>query len=113
MSKLKIDLNDWRERVQKADPEEKALEDIDNASDMIFLDLQEKDGKSTSSDSDKIETKKNHPQLVAAHAITCAINRRNDAYCTLKIEELRLLKSVDNSLERIADAMESAKGKKR
>lgn len=58
-----------------------------------------------------VDIMRKYPELVAAHAQVHAINRLELTYRMLKIEELRLLESIAVSLEKIAGAAESAKGK--
>lgn len=111
MSKLKIDLNDWREQAMNDDPADIAANDLESAAEWVFVMLDEEVLERTTSLNDQINTMRKYPELVAAHAQAHAINRLELTYRTLKIEELRLLGSIADSLEKIASATESAKGK--
>lgn len=92
---IKIDLNEWREEAQHHDPEMKACEDIYDAAETVFVALQKEGEERFATGRDKIEAMKNHPELVAAHAIAHAVNRFELSYRTLKIEELRLLAAAN------------------
>ncbi|MBV6448921.1 hypothetical protein [Nitrosomonas sp.] len=112
MSKLEIDLDAWRAQAMNDDPAEIADIDLECAAEWGFVMLDEETLERTASLNDKINTMRKRPELVAAHAKAHAINRLEHTYRTLKIEELRLLGSIADSLERIASAAESAKGKR-
>lgn len=111
MSKLKIDLDDWREQAINDDPDDIAGIDLESAAEWIFVMLDEESLERTTSFNDKIDTMRKHPGLVVAHALAHGISRFEHTYRTLKIEELRLLGSIADSLEKIAGAAESSKGK--
>ena len=112
MSKLEIDLAVWREEAMNDDPWDIAGNDIEVAAEWIFLMLDEQALDRTSTLEDKLHAMRKHPELVYAHATAHAINRIEHTYRTMKIEELRLKESIAISLERIASAMESTKGKR-
>ncbi|MBX9916897.1 MAG: hypothetical protein E6Q59_10880 [Nitrosomonas sp.] len=112
MSKLKIDLDDLREQAMNDDPDEIAGNDLEAAAELVFVALQKEGDERIATYSDKIEAMQNHPELVAAHTLAHAINRLELTHRTVKIEELRLLGSIADSLERIASTAESAKGKR-
>ncbi|MEI2767448.1 MAG: hypothetical protein V9E86_02860 [Nitrosomonas sp.] len=114
MSKLKIDLDDWRERAMNDDPIDIANSDLEEAAEWIFVMLDEEVLERTTSLNDKINTMRKRPELVAAHAQAQAqaINRLECTYRTLKIEELRLQESIANSLELIAGTAVTSKGKR-
>lgn len=112
MSKLEIDLGEWREQAMNGDPWDAAGDDLEAAAEWVFVMLDEDALERTTSHNDKTNTMRKYPELVAAHAKAHAINRLELTHRTLKIEELRLLGSIADSLERIASAAESAKGKR-
>lgn len=112
MSKLEIDLDAWREQAMNDDPVDIASNDLESAAEWVFVMLDEEALERTTSLNDKISTMRKYPELVAAHVKAHAINRLELTHRTLKIEELRLLGSIADSLERIARAAESEKGKR-
>jgi hypothetical protein len=111
MSKLKIDLDDWREQAMNDDPADIADNDLEGAAEWIFVMLDEESLERTTTLNDKINTMRKYPELVAAHALAHGISRFELTYRTLKVEELRLLESIADSLKAIANAAESSKGK--
>lgn len=104
MSKLKIDLDDLREQAMNDDPADIAGNDLESAAEWVFVMLNEEVLERTTSLNDKIKTMRKHPELVAAHTLAHAINRLELTHRTVKIEELRLLESIANSLKAIASA---------
>lgn len=108
---IKIDLDFWAAQAQNDDPADIAANDLESAAEWFFVMLDEEALERTTSFNDQINAMRKHPELVAAHALAHAINRFEHTYRTLKIEELRLLGSIADSLEKIASAAESAKGK--
>lgn len=69
MSKLKIDLDDWREQAMNDDPADIADDDLEAAAEWIFVMLDEESLERTTSLNDKTNTMRKHPKLVAAHAL--------------------------------------------
>lgn len=108
---LKIDLNEWFEQTQhNNDPWDIAGEDIKAAAEWIFVMLDEKSLERTSTLEDELNAMRNHPELVAAHTLAHTINRFEHTYRILKVEELRLLRSITDSLKVIASTAASSKG---
>mgnify|MGYP001558100538 FL=1 len=107
MSKLKIDLDVWAESALHDDPDEATTSDLTSAAQYVSVML-EGDGHPQQSIDD---TLRKHPGLVGAYAISCGQNRLESSVRTLKIEELRLLENIANSLESIARAAASPEGK--
>lgn len=99
MSKLEIDLNAWREQAMNDDPWDIASEDLKAAAEWVFVSLQKEGDERLATYSDMIEAMQKHPELVAAHALAHEISRFEVTYRTLKVEELRLLKSIAGSLK--------------
>lgn len=108
---IRIDLNGWHEQAQNDDPADIADNDLEAAAEWIFVMLGEEVLERTTSLNDKLNAMRKHPRLVAAHALAHGISRFELTYRTLKVEELRLLESIADSLKTIASAAESAKGK--
>lgn len=108
MNKLKTDLDDQREQAMNDDPADIAANDLESAAEWVFVMLDEEALERTTSLNDKINTMRKRPELVAAHAKAHAINRLELTHSTFKIEELRLLESIVDSLKAIASA---SKGK--
>ncbi|NBQ68917.1 MAG: hypothetical protein EBU46_08830 [Nitrosomonadaceae bacterium] len=100
MSKLEIDPNAWREQAMNDDPVDIADNDLGAAAEWVFVALQKEDDERIATYSDKIEAMRKRPKLVAAHILAHAINRLELTYRTLKIEELRLLERIADSLEK-------------
>lgn len=107
MSNLRISLDDWHELARNDDPVDIADNDVNAAAQWVAIMFEDENHPQLS----KTDTMREHPELVAGHARAHAINRFEHTYRTLKIEELRLLKSIAASLESIASAAESSKGK--
>ena len=108
---IRIDLNDWHEQALNDDPADIAANDLEGAAEWIFVMLDEESLERTTGLNDKTNTMRKYPELVAAHALAHGISRFECTYRTLKVEELRLLGSIADSLKTIASAAESAKGK--
>ena len=107
MSNSKIDLDFMAEQVLNEDGFDRA--DTFFQDSVTWVSIWLRDGGPELSTTD---TLRDHPQLVGSHALVCAINEFEITYRTLKIEELRNLKNISNSLERLASAVEFvAKGK--
>ncbi len=98
MSKLKINLDDMADEVMHDDPEDAAGRDLKNAADYVFVALQKEGEERFATYSDKVGAMQNYPVLVAAHAIMTALSRHESSYRRLKIEELRLLGNIVNTL---------------
>lgn len=96
---LKIDLDEWHEKAQNDDPEDIAMKDIESAAERMFVALQKEGDERLATYSDMMEAMQKHPELVAAHALAHGISRIEVTYRILKVEELRLLKSIADSLK--------------
>lgn len=101
MSKLKISLDDLADEVMHDDPEDAAGRDLENAAEYVFMALQKEGEERFATYSDKVGAMQNHPVLVSVHAIVTALNRHESSCRRLKIEELRLLGNIANSLKPI------------
>lgn len=104
---IEIDLNDWREQAVNDDPELMANCDLAAAAGYVGVSM-EGDDRPLESMEDIL---RKYPELVAAHAQVHAISRLEHNSRMLKIEELRLLGSIADSLKTIASAAKSAKRK--
>ncbi|MBS0300230.1 MAG: hypothetical protein JSR32_09955 [Proteobacteria bacterium] len=89
MSKLKIDLDDLHEQAMNDDPADITGDDLEAAAEWIFVMLCEQVLERTTLD-DELNAMRNHPELVAAHALAHGISRFEHTYRTLKVEELRI-----------------------
>ncbi len=107
MRKLKISLDNWAEIDLHEDPDEVTANDLISAAQSVTVMLEDKRYPQLSVG----DTLRKHPELVSAHVISYALNRLESSVRTLKIEELRLLESIENSLESIAGAAASSEHK--
>ena len=87
---LKIDLDEWHEQAQNDDPVEIADSDLLAAADFLAVMLEDEKHPLLSS----TDIMRKHPELVASHALAHGISRIEVTYRILKVEELRLLKSI-------------------
>ncbi len=100
----KINLDDWHKQAQNDEPVNMADNDLQVAAEFLAVVLEDEKHSQLSS----TDIMRKHPELVAAHTLAHAINRLELTHCTVKIEELRLLESIADSLKAIAS---TSKGK--
>lgn len=111
MSKLKIDLDFWAEQARNDDPTDVADTILQDGADWIYVML-EGNGESDRTNYDGMQhAMRKYPELVKTHAIANAVSRFEHTYRILKIEELRLLEGIANSLKSIASAAASSEDK--